>query len=113
MAVSTSTSCPGLVWPRLDTRIPVSPRRSPIRRATLLHTSNLYYHPFQAEAAARLSALSGLSRAFFCNSGTEANEACLKFARRYWHTQGVKTAFGEEVLGEVVVFESRLYCLNA
>ena len=63
--------------------------------ATLLHTSNLYYHPFQAEAAARLSALSGLSRAFFCNSGTEANEACLKFARRYWHTQGVKdrTAF--------------------
>jgi acetylornithine aminotransferase/acetylornithine/N-succinyldiaminopimelate aminotransferase len=57
---------------------------------TLLHTSNLYYHPFQAEAAARLSTLSGLPRAFFCNSGTEANEACLKFARRYWHTQGVK-----------------------
>ncbi len=61
---------------------------------TLLHTSNLYYHPFQAEAAARLSALSGLSRAFFCNSGTEANEACLKFARRYWHTQGVKDRTG-------------------
>ena len=61
---------------------------------TLLHTSNLYYHPFQAEAAARLSALSGLSRAFFCNSGTEANEACLKFARRYWHTQGVKERTG-------------------
>ena len=57
--------------------------------ATLLHTSNLYFHPFQAEAAARLTALSGLARAFFCNSGTEANEACLKFARRYWHTQGV------------------------
>ena len=56
--------------------------------ATLLHTSNLYYHPFQAEAAARLTQLSGLSRAFFCNSGTEAVEACLKFARRYWHTQG-------------------------
>jgi acetylornithine aminotransferase/acetylornithine/N-succinyldiaminopimelate aminotransferase len=58
--------------------------------ATLLHTSNLYYHPFQAEAAARLSTLSGMSRTFFCNSGTEANEACLKFARRYWYTQGVK-----------------------
>ena len=62
--------------------------------ATLLHTSNLYYHPFQAEAAARLAQLSGLSRAFFCNSGTEANEACLKFARRYWHTQGVKDRIG-------------------
>jgi predicted acetylornithine/succinylornithine family transaminase len=56
---------------------------------TLLHTSNLYFHPYQAEAAGRLSALSGLTRAFFCNSGTEANEACLKFARRYWHTKGV------------------------
>ena len=63
--------------------------------STLLHTSNLYYHPYQAEAAERLSKLSGMARAFFCNSGAEANEACLKFARRYWHTQGVKdrTAF--------------------
>ena len=61
---------------------------------TLVHTSNLYYHPFQAEAAGRLSALSGLARTFFCNSGTEANEACLKFARRYWHTQGVKGRTG-------------------
>jgi acetylornithine/N-succinyldiaminopimelate aminotransferase len=57
--------------------------------STLLHTSNLYFHPYQAEAASRLTQLSGLSRAFFCNSGTEAVEACLKFARRYWHTQGV------------------------
>jgi predicted acetylornithine/succinylornithine family transaminase len=58
--------------------------------STLLHTSNLYYHPYQAEAAARLATLSGLSRVFFCNSGTEANEASLKFARRYWHTKGVR-----------------------
>jgi len=56
--------------------------------ATLLHTSNLYYHPYQADAAARLAQLSGLPRAFFCNSGTEAVEACLKFARRYWFAQG-------------------------
>jgi acetylornithine aminotransferase/acetylornithine/N-succinyldiaminopimelate aminotransferase len=56
--------------------------------ATLAHTSNLYFHPLQGELAARLSALTGLDRAFFCNSGTEANEACLKFARRYWHTLG-------------------------
>lgn len=62
--------------------------------ATLLHTSNLYYHPFQAEAASRLARLSGLARAFFCNSGTEANEACLKFARRYWFTQGIKDRTG-------------------
>ena len=56
--------------------------------ATLLHTSNLFHHPLQSELAARLSSLSGLPRAFFCNSGAEAVEACLKFARRYWHAQG-------------------------
>ena len=57
---------------------------------TLIHTSNLYYHPLQGQLAATLAALSGLQRAFFCNSGTEAVEACLKFARRYWYSQGVK-----------------------
>ena len=56
--------------------------------ATLIHTSNLYYHPLQGELAARLTGLSGLDRAFFCNSGTEAMEGALKFARRYWYTQG-------------------------
>jgi len=62
---------------------------------TLIHTSNLYYHPLQGQLAARLAALSGLPRAFFCNSGTEAVEACLKFARRFWYSQGVnnRTAF--------------------
>lgn len=57
---------------------------------TLIHTSNLFYHPLQGQLAERLATLSGLPRAFFCNSGTEANEACLKFARRYWHTRGEK-----------------------
>ena len=56
--------------------------------ATLLHVSNLYYHPLQGEAARRLTELSGLARVFFCNSGAEAVEACLKFARRYWYTKG-------------------------
>jgi predicted acetylornithine/succinylornithine family transaminase len=56
--------------------------------ATLIHTSNLFYHPLQGQLAEKLAALSGLPRAFFCNSGTEAVEACLKFARRYWHTRG-------------------------
>jgi acetylornithine/N-succinyldiaminopimelate aminotransferase len=55
---------------------------------TLLHCSNLFYHPFQGQLGERLANLSGLKRAFFCNSGTEAVEACLKFARRYWYTRG-------------------------
>jgi acetylornithine/N-succinyldiaminopimelate aminotransferase len=56
--------------------------------ATLIQTSNLYFHPLQGELAARLAALTGLDRTFFCNSGTEAVEACLKFARKYWHSRG-------------------------
>jgi acetylornithine/N-succinyldiaminopimelate aminotransferase len=55
---------------------------------TLIHTSNLFYHPLQGDLAERLAHLSGLPRSFFCNSGTEAVEACLKFARRYWYTKG-------------------------
>jgi acetylornithine/N-succinyldiaminopimelate aminotransferase len=57
---------------------------------TLIHTSNLYYHPLQGQLAAKLSKMSGLQRAFFCNSGTEAVEACLKFARRYFYSKGVR-----------------------
>ncbi|MEA2570583.1 MAG: acetylornithine/N-succinyldiaminopimelate aminotransferase [Acidobacteriota bacterium] len=49
--------------------------------SSLLHVSNLFYHPAQGLLAERLVRASGLSRAFFCNSGTEANEAALKFAR--------------------------------
>jgi predicted acetylornithine/succinylornithine family transaminase len=47
----------------------------------LLHVSNLFYQAPQGELAERLVTLSGLNRAFFCNSGTEANEAAIKFAR--------------------------------
>ena len=55
----------------------------------MIHCSNLFFHPLQGQVAERLARLSGLSRSFFCNSGAEAVEACLKFARRYWFTKGV------------------------
>ena len=61
---------------------------------TLIHTSNLYYHELQGQVAALLTALSGLPRVFFCNSGTEAVEACLKFARRFWYTSGDRRRTG-------------------
>ncbi len=57
--------------------------------AKLIHTSNLYRIPLQEELAARLCQLSGLSRAFFCNSGAEANEAAIKIARLHGHNNGV------------------------
>src|SRR5438045_1283820 len=49
----------------------------------LLHTSNLFFHDYQAELARKLEAASGLDRAFFTNSGTEAVEGALKIARAY------------------------------
>ena len=51
--------------------------------ATLLHTSNLFYHRGTVELALRLTEITGLDRAFFTNSGTEAWEAALKFARAH------------------------------
>jgi predicted acetylornithine/succinylornithine family transaminase len=60
----------------------------------LIHTSNLFFHPLQGEVASRLADLSGLPRAFFCNSGTEAVEATLKFARRFWRAHGQDSRTG-------------------
>jgi acetylornithine/N-succinyldiaminopimelate aminotransferase len=79
---------------------------------TLVHTSNLFFHPLQGQLADRLASAAGLARAFFCNSGTEANEACLKFARRYWLTKGstdrtefvaFEHAFGGRTFGSLSV----------
>ncbi len=49
----------------------------------LIHISNLYYHDGQAGLAQRLTERTGLDRAFFCNSGTEAWEAAMKVARAH------------------------------
>jgi len=56
-----------------------------IRRqaARLIHVSNLFFHEYQAELARQLTEMSGLDRAFFCNSGTEAWEGALKLARAF------------------------------
>lgn len=51
--------------------------------AKLIHTSNLFYHHYQAELAKRLAKLSGMDRVFFSNSGTEAWEGAMKLARAY------------------------------
>lgn len=56
----------------------------------LIHTSNLYRIPEQERLAERLCTLSGLERAFFCNSGAEANEAAIKLARLYGHQRGIE-----------------------
>ncbi|MBS0309932.1 MAG: acetylornithine transaminase [Proteobacteria bacterium] len=58
--------------------------------ASLIHSSNLYRVLRQEELADKLCALSGMDKAFFCNSGCEANEAAIKLARLYGHNKGIE-----------------------
>ena len=53
----------------------------------LAHTSNLFHTVPQVQLAERLVTTSFADKAFFCNSGTEANEACIKFARKWARLQ--------------------------
>src|SRR2546423_8164108 len=68
----------------------------------LLHVSNLFYHPAQGILAEELVRASGLVRAFFCNSGTEANEAALKFARLANPGRGEIVALDESFHGRTL-----------
>ncbi len=70
--------------------------------AKLIHTSNYYHVPLQEQLAARLTELSGLTNAFFCNSGLEANEAALKIARKFGHDRGNSSP-------EIMVFEGAFH----
>jgi len=72
----------------------------------LIHTSNLFFHPGQAELALRLTEMSGLDRAFFCNSGTEAWEAALKIARAY---AGMLRAEGKQIGTKFLAIENSFH----
>jgi acetylornithine/N-succinyldiaminopimelate aminotransferase len=58
--------------------------------ATLMHTSNYFYNEPNILLADELTRRTGMDRAFFCNSGTEANEALLKLARHSFFAAGQK-----------------------
>src|SRR6202522_2003312 len=72
----------------------------------LVHTSNLYFHEGQAELSLRLTERSGLDRAFFCNSGTEANEAAMKLARAY---AGLKRSEGKTLGTRFLALENSFH----
>jgi acetylornithine/N-succinyldiaminopimelate aminotransferase len=59
----------------------------------LLHASNYFYNAENVRLAGDLCATFGYDRAFFCNSGAEANEAMLKLARRHFYAQGQKDRY--------------------
>lgn len=70
--------------------------------AKIIHSSNYYHVPNQEKLAAKLVALSGLTNAFFCCTGLEANEAALKLARKYGHDKGIERP-------EIVVYEKAFH----
>ncbi|HEV2961650.1 MAG TPA: aspartate aminotransferase family protein [Candidatus Angelobacter sp.] len=70
----------------------------------LIHTSNLFYHEYQGKLATVLTRISGLDRAFFTNSGTEAWEGALKVARAYAHGNG-NSSNGKEPKWRILALE--------
>jgi acetylornithine aminotransferase/acetylornithine/N-succinyldiaminopimelate aminotransferase len=76
----------------------------------LIHASNLFRNPLQAELARRIVGYAGPGRVFFCNSGAEADEAMLKLARLH----GMRKAGGEEakcykILSAKMGFHGRMF----
>jgi len=72
----------------------------------LIHTSNLFYHEGQAELALRLTERSGLDRAFFANTGTEAWEGALKLARAH---AGVMRSEGKTIGTKFLALEQSFH----
>jgi acetylornithine aminotransferase len=68
----------------------------------LIHSSNYYHVPGQEQLATKLTELSGLTNAFFCCTGLEANEAALKLARKFGHDKGIERP-------EIVVYEAAFH----
>ena len=73
----------------------------------LTHISNLYYNEPMSEAGEKLVKASGLSKAFFTNSGTEAIEGALKAARKYAYTKYGKEAEKYEIIAMNHSFHGR------
>lgn len=70
--------------------------------AKIIHSSNYYHVPNQERLAARLVELSGMTNAFFCSTGLEANEAAIKLARKYGHDKGIERP-------QIVVYEKAFH----
>jgi len=84
LSAGVAVSCVGHAHPVLTAAIAE-------QAGKVLHASNYYWNEPNIRLAAELCARTGFDRAFFCNSGTEANEALLKLARHHFYGRGDKT----------------------
>jgi acetylornithine/N-succinyldiaminopimelate aminotransferase len=70
--------------------------------AKIIHSCNYYHVPNQEKLAAKLAELSGMTNAFFCCTGLEANEGAIKLARKFGHDKGIARP-------EIVVYENAFH----
>jgi acetylornithine/N-succinyldiaminopimelate aminotransferase len=82
---------------------PLHARAIADQAAALMHVSNYFYNEPNIRLADELCRRTGFERAFFCNSGTEANEAALKLARHHFFARG------EAARMRVVAFENAFH----
>ena len=81
LAAGIAVCALGHAHPKLSAAVAAQAQR-------LVHTSNLFYNEQSILLADQLTRRTGFDKVFFCNSGTEANEAMLKLGRRWHHEQG-------------------------
>ena len=96
LAAGVAVSCVGHAHPVLAKAIAE-------QAGKVLHASNYYYNEPNIRLAAELCARTGYDRAFFCNSGAEANEALLKLARHHFYGRG------DETRQRVVAFQNAFH----
>lgn len=95
--------CAGIAVSSLGHAHPRLVRAIAEQAGRVLHVSNYFYSEPNVRLAKKLCQLTGLDRAFFCNSGTEAIEASLKLVRRHFHARGEKDRY------RVIAFENSFH----
>ena len=95
--------CAGIAVSSLGHAHPRLVRAISEQAGRVLHVSNYFYNEPNVLLAKKLCALTGLDRAFFCNSGTEAIEASLKLVRRHFHARGETDRY------RVIAFENSFH----
>jgi acetylornithine/N-succinyldiaminopimelate aminotransferase len=95
--------CAGVAVCSVGHAHPVLARAIAEQAATLMHVSNYFYNETNIRLADELCRRTGYEKAFFCNSGTEANEAMLKLARHYFFARG------DENRVRIIAFENSFH----
>jgi acetylornithine/N-succinyldiaminopimelate aminotransferase len=99
--------CAGVAVSAVGHAHPVLARALAEQAASVIHVSNYFYNAQNIVLADELCRRTGMARAFFCNSGTEANEALLKAARHHYYAAGQAAGHAQRL--RVVAFHNAFH----